>query len=48
LNWSDSGAKTFEEWEQKNKEYKKKKKQDETFEKIKEKTKDGVEYIPFG
>ena len=48
INWSDSGAKSFEEWEKKNKEYKKKKKQDETFEKIKEKTKDGVEYIPFG
>lgn len=48
LNWSDSGAKTFEEWDLKNQEYKKKKKQNETFEKIKEKTKDGVEYIPFG
>ena len=48
LNWSDSGAKTFEEWDLKNQEYKKKKKQDETFEKIKEKTKDGTEYIPFG
>ena len=48
LTWSDSGAKTFEEWDLKNQEYKKKKKQNETFEKIKEKTKDGVEYIPFG
>jgi len=48
LSWSDSGAKTFEEWDLKNQEYKKKKKQNETFEKIKEKTKDGVEYIPFG
>ena len=48
LTWSDSGAKTFEEWDLKNQEYKKKKKQKETLEKIKEKTKDGVEYIPFG
>jgi hypothetical protein len=48
LTWSDSGAKTFEEWDLKNKEYKKKKKQYETLEKIKETTKDGVEYIPFG
>ena len=48
LTWSDSGAKTFDEWDLKNQEYKKKKKQNETFEKIKEKTKDGVEYIPFG
>ena len=48
LTWSDSGAKTFEEWDLKNQEYKKKKKQNEKFEKIKEKTKDGVEYIPFG
>jgi hypothetical protein len=48
LEWSVSGAKNFEEWEEKNKEYKKKKKQEETLKKIKETTKDGVEYIPFG